>query len=898
MSGAYIKGLLTATLILFLAPVPPAFSQCASRVVLGNASSLSGIAGGSTNFYRNLIIQDLALAHRTSLESVTLHFDYQIEYEVDTCCRDSVKLLITRFTVKTRPVRYYEFDISPSLLPGTTELVFHIKNEHRLVLDSLKAEISLPYLSRGDAFSCLVTVDEREKGISLSLHRAVFHYDRSSYERFRDHLLQVDRYYAAAALADSAIRWAGHGFLAETDDRAELLLRQSELARILRHTRPEKFLAVTGGGDPAGLDEKHYRLSLLNTRYKTLYRQPGNRAFLLAGMNERQRFFNHYLDWLDHYHRMSFTTDFRYVNFLEDVARPEITNQLLLHFIRDYHQDDSGVRPGINATARALGVELYRRGYDYERAGLQTRALEYFQAALELSRLMHDREMEEQAVNLVCRVKMDIVGSYTGISSRSLDRDNPALALQYLNYALEVLRQNHLPCLDSSVVYAQEARMAGRFTDKIPSLLEKKEYARAMAYLTSYQSLADMNPRIGLPSSYTGWLKAARQGLYDQTISRVGKLLEKEDWAEAEQLFRSLVRMSREYDDQITRDKEEERFDSRFRQLQYEDLIDEGKRYLGRDEGLIALYFFNKASFLEKSGLPSRDPLLIGYLQEAGLELLRQLIGEIEYRSLSGDFTGALELIAQADHLVDGSGLPPGNEIVMAFDSLKTVIWSSGCEQASRTYEEMLTAVIEARAEDDYLLALQKAQEAVDFSLEHIHCRIRDEEAWYQKISLEVPAAYQEMSLRLLSMEPSGAREYVEAYQQLSHFYYKHKLLDQGVLFVPMLDRVLASGNEEFLKKMLVYYEGRGDLDQAMQILWTLWANGSTARSLATEQRLLGRSTAARDVAAGPASRPWEILSGYTKGYSWFRAFKWKYKTAWLKESRYRFVDWPLIWKK
>ncbi len=171
----------------------------------------------------------------------------------------------------------------------------------------------------------------------LSFSRAVFHFSKSSYEKFRDRILQIDQYYAASLLADSTLIWAGHGFLSETGNRAEMILRQLELERIIKYIRPQRFNPDFGSGlnDINELTSKYQQLIRVNNRMKAIIEY---NSFLPESQDRtisEIELLKNYLDRLDYYHFLAFGTDFRFVNYIDSLATPEFNNAGIIKFSRN-----------------------------------------------------------------------------------------------------------------------------------------------------------------------------------------------------------------------------------------------------------------------------------------------------------------------------------------------------------------------------------------------------------------------------------------------------------------------------------------------------------------------------------------------------------------------------------
>jgi hypothetical protein len=137
--------------------------------------------------------------------------------------------------------------------------------------------------------------------------------------------------------------------------------------------------------------------------------------------------------------------------------------------------------------------------------------------------------------------------------------------------------------------------------------------------------------------------------------------------------------------------------------------------------------------------------------------------------------------------------------------ALDNYIHQNQCEKIFREYNDLMLKAEDSKDKNDFILALKITNDAVNISMNNISCRIRDDDAWYQKIMLEAPADFQQMESNLESFSGSS-NDYVKAYQDLKSFYYRNRLLEQGVVFIPLFERVIKSKDSLFLTGMLDHY--------------------------------------------------------------------------------------------
>jgi hypothetical protein len=203
-----------------------------------------------------------------------------------------------------------------------------------------------------------------------------------------------------------------------------------------------------------------------------------------------------------------------------------------------------------------------------------------------------------------------------------------------------------------------------------------------------------------------------------------------------------------------------------------------------------------------------------------------------------------------------------------------------------------------AEKEQDFIRAYQLSNDAIKLSMANLKCGINDEEAWLSKFRFEPLADYQQMEKDLDLLVDNPVTEYLAAFQELKRYYNKNKLLEEGVVFIPLSERVLQQKDVGFLTGMMDHYLYLKDLDQALKILKRLCELQVDPSLLKQRQEKLAKAMAVRDFTENHPEKPWEILESYTGKDKWYHAFNWSYKLEWLKTSGWKLKFWPFIWRK
>jgi hypothetical protein len=165
-------------------------------------------------------------------------------------------------------------------------------------------------------------------------------------------------------------------------------------------------------------------------------------------------------------------------------------------------------------------------------------------------------------------------------------------------------------------------------------------------------------------------------------------------------------------------------------------------------------------------------------------------------------------------------------------------------------------------------------------------------------VSLEVPANYQKMEKELEAVSDISYQDYLESYQELKSYYYRYKLLEKGIVFTPLYDRIIISRNREFLTGMLDHYIQSENYEHALRVLHRLKELELEEERVASRQKTIAEALANSDAKTSPDRKPAEILRERTGEDKWFHTFRRTYKMTWLRASKWKIKYWPFLWKK
>ncbi len=889
------------TLVIFLLLMDSAvlFSQCKEHFILHESSKAGGIADGTDNYYLDLIIQDIAIAGQKNFNEISLQFDYQVNYVTDRCIPGKVDISVLPVTVKCQPLFYHGYDISNAIRPAKADLVFNLLQDDGYVSDSLIFS-DIPLEKDSNLYTSMASVrNDTSFSLSVSFSRGIFHYTQASYELFRDRILEIDQYYAASLVADTTRIWVENGFLSETGNRPEMILRQAELERIIKYIQPGRFPSafLPGQYDIDGLDAKCQELIRTSKRFTAIINYDRFGSDVSGGMSSVKELIKNYLEVFDHYHRLAYRSDFRFVNFIEGLASPGFTNAGLFSVYRSICRNHPVNSHTLRSWCRLLVRGLIERGEVFDTTGNQLRALTYYNSAYDLARLMNLREDQSKALQLAGRMKSGISESYMEISRKSALTENPALAAQYFRDAMNLFSGKDEINPVPAWLHDYEIWLFEYFENQAIKYIDLKNYDKALIYLNEIQFHCLSSASYPCPEKFHDWMGMVRKGIYLDLLDKAWNLSLKNE-SQAEEFYRQAVAMRSMAGYRIEKVVREENLEVSFRQSNYDGLMQKGLSYYNTGEFVSALYYFNNALALEKFVLPRPYPDLYDYRQYAARRVILQFLSDGRVKTWANDLEGAELVAKQVRRMLTDYQFSENDSLASQYFYLEENILQNKCEKIVEEFNDLMSKAESARVNNDLVLAGKMTEDAVNLSMTHLDCGIRDDDAWNQKVLLESPSDFRKMEKELDELVHKSSTEYLLAFQDLRDYYYNEKLLEQGVVFIPLFDRVIQQKDSAFLVGMLDHYIMLKDFDHAFRLLKRLNELGISSTGLEDEQKTLAGFMARRDARDTTITKPWIRLESYVGHDKWFRSFRRSYESSWLKATGWKVKYWPFIWKK
>ncbi len=898
MMQMIIKVRMAVAVLIFILAAYQANSQCVLQFSDRMPMSFHGLATGDGQYYRNLIIQDLALERAVPPDQVSITGECLINWELKLCNPAFAEIRVRPVRIVHEPVLYRGFDISSSIHPGESDLVFYIAGDQGIPFDSLTMRRVQVEGDSGLYVATRYPIEPAGSRINIRFGRALCRFDADSYDNFRQMIQGIDRYYAAAAVADSALRWVRSGFLSEDGDLPRLQLRLFELERIIGLCQSAGLILTDRDSsfDPARLRSRLTELSRARTRLIAIISgkpdgMTGSAGLTVAALSKD------WFNWLDHYYSLSFRSDFANHAFFIEMSAPAFSQAFLNHLREHFAELNQGNPVPQKPAASILISEMMDRGKKYELAHDQSRALEYYRSASGLAIATGRQSLRPHLQSLECRMRSEIMASFLEISRKALAKNNPVMAVQYYRKARGLSADDPSGCQLEIIPAAFAQVLLDDMMQKAADLAQNGNYSRSWAYLSEIENLLQSDPALVRPQGLAGLMMMARQGVYAQMVRDSGRMLLMDDAEEGISLFQQAEDMRLTGAFNIVPVAEAEEVSRRITRLRYDSYLDEAASYSSRNEPDLALYYLNKAWALHTKVSPASPALEAERVNQARLVIDLKL-SEAKFKAWARDYEEARKTLAQAKGMFRDYGISDSDLLYTRYRLIFEDVFSNECEIAVVEFDSLMANLYRFRGAGDYIAALDYARRAVNHSLDHLSCRIQDEAAWQQKIELEPLAGFKAREKDLDRLAKKPVNVYIQAYREFQQEYYRKRLLNEGLVLEPLIEKAEAVRDTAFLSGMFDYYAQVKDFPYALRMLKRLKDEGVSPAQTRKMQWSLARSLARRDAPVYTGTEPWFLMHEYVGDDPYFRVFRWSYRLYFIGEDGWNIRYWPIIWKK
>jgi len=868
----------------------PVVSQDTSPAQSTATSSLvfNGLSGARSEYYRNLMIQDISLPQQIPAESVGFRLDIVVNYEVRKNGASQHQIKINSVAVTCDTVKYFGFDISSAVKPHFSTLSFKIKNSLGFIEDSVFfSDVPVgtdPSLYVSKSFQTV----SRNPHVEFSSARLIF--DEKAYETFRDEIALLDDYFAAAAILDSLMVWSDNHFPSGDGSVWGNYLQQLEIGRILSYIDHSPILMAV---ENKGLDPANAREKLENARRKKLraetilHRQVDEE---LDGITRKPLTYwtDRYFEWITGYEDLANAADHRFGQYYSGLSGLRIDNGLMVHqfkLLRKIlaHADENFHLPGTVYLLPRIFKKLYiEEASERILAGDIVSAVDLLENAHKLQGKVPGMDKGIDLEKEIDALKYELASFYLSLARMAAGKNNSSMSEGYLEMAGKIFEEMVAGEESSSMIAHVEQELYRQYFEQARALISQEEYRRAYQNLVYLQTKCSMG-KLDCTGEMKTLSRIALAGMYEQLLVKAIHRMQMDDWEECKASLDEAVNLRKASIFSINRDKREAEVALWLDQQVYDEDILEGVRYLHYGEHDIALYFFNKALLLENTTRIRKNEELIGFLRQASKPVVMERIEAGRARARGFFFEEGWEIVAECREMIKRFDLYSDAEVAGAIDDLVELLKLSQCEKFGQDYHQFLQQSEDRKEAGDYLQALDLVNEAIRMVLDDTICDVNDQEAWLARAVLEYPAEFAKKEKRALSFMPSEPESLIKYYHELQEYYMTMELEENGVVFVPLHIRVMQENDLPFLQSMMEYYFRLRDREKTVDVMKRMWMLHGYSPPAWLQKELAGW-LAGLDMKSG-CPDPLICLNSYAPADRSFKTFRRNYKWSWVTKS-------------
>ncbi len=660
---------------------------------------------------------------------------------------------------------------------------------------------------------------------TLVVHHLRFYFDEAALTRFKDRINLINDYYAANAILDTLAEMIKDVDFSLIDHYPSYFIMLEEMNKILTIMKEKNFVQGLNldSLDPAGFREKFDRISGISVIQSSTFL---NKIKMLGTLNlnfSPDTLIRQFLDGVSRYIRWSLLVTERNSTIYQDY--------LDRYFHLKAFKDDRGVIrdlarimypiQNIDSSLARLSRQLYKayriRAGDLIKKQQYTEVMELLKNAHNLSEIdpylkgkVNDRDLNSQAAN----------GIYDAL-------------LSVADFAVGDGRQD----------------MARAYISRAQNF--KKEH---MGFVTS-------------DSLFNKVFKEVTEVLF----SKCDTLYSNSRYFEALDCFNNCDKGF----DPMTSALIHQRFEHKAQFCRYKILIYDGVDSLVKHDIHEAYRkFFLARQLSQKEHFPP-DSLLDSLCTFTFPEYLTPILRSGEERILSNHMDKARKFADSIVSVFRTTGIKCSNEFSEAFARYMMKIEERECRNITESVAVILQRSQRENALKNFILAAS-SEDTVMMLIEHNpYCLIQYDGLQDTILKYEQAVEFQKMQKNIDHLFMSGQyKKAISGYPEMETCFAANQVSRFGLECIPLYDYIHKKSRPNLTVQVILYYNGKNDLQEAFRYLKLLRAQNYPERSARSCQKILGKSFATKDFNGQPKKDPVLMVMGYCGIDKWMKGFR------------------------
>ena len=837
----------------------------------------------------DFFIREIARYNLSGLYNTSFTFHYSVHKRIQKVSPNTFNVFAQLVGEKcTGDIYYKDFDISDILMPEKAD--FNI-----IVIDSgnyfYSREFKEIEFDKSNTFSTEFSFEtlKENKNYTLSIEDIIFYSDNNDREAFFKRIHTIDNYYASIDAIDYAIDKFTEIELTP-NSIIETYLKIKELERIYNKISQAGFATELNlkKNDIAGFYEKLTKFKREITRYNSYFNILLSSIDFLKLDNNIANCAENYVNEVASYYLLSQQVSHSHSYYFYSLSEINYT----LSFINRYFNglEDIIVKSGYCYDTRKILTDIKNEVF----IAYLNKASEFIdseQYYLAKGLLLNAQSFFDATVNgsnpvelniLISKANYGIYDSYLHLIDRAIDVGNYKLAENYINKAQSFQQENSVSIISNRHIERISGKLVQLYISKGYRLLEEDEFKDAIYCFSEAHMICNEINQYNYDYEIKHGLIHARNGLYNNLITRAGLYLKSENISTAKTCMDNVNALLSKYPSKIIISREAEKISSEINYHTYKDLNAEGRILLESGNYTLAYQKFLKAFELEEVSDFDFDDDLPLLFQHAASPVLVDLCSLGEVKVKKNQLDEARKIYENCFSLQDEYGLIFEPNVQQSLTLLNNSIFNKHCENSVIEFNEIISAFNNSVDQGDFISAIEILDQTNNVFSKNYYCEF-DRELVVEMRRKYTPASDYQKLARIArdALVSEDHQKFIETHQKMEELSSNYEVIRKYIEPMPLHYLFSAKKNLAFLESSINYYKSEDEIDMALKLLRVLEANNFSNKETKSIQQKLAYKMAKTDKANARSEDPKINVEKYTEGKSYYKHFKKTYIKNW-----------------
>ena len=830
----------------------------------------------SANRANNLIINQLALAHKkiTEKTSFIFHYTYNLSLRYGAEGQLEATMMLNP-GVSTGDVTMFGFDLSGILVPGTCDLSIGLYNPYgELIYNQTHKGMPLEELN-GTNLLASFPDSLWSKGNGLQAQFSLFDFTDQNYQLAVTELNGIMNYKAALSLADTLenrIRKARVRQLSPAAAFGEVVFSNKSIRLLGEANRTRTILLP--GNDPGQLSAKYSVVQFRHFELIDHLMKPGSLSPVSG--NGYLQVSTAYVATMRNVLQLTQNTDhqsspFYYRLFSNCLSLSQISS---MDRLLNQYSAKKNFKINRNLLSMRILQQLQLFADELVENGRYAEAVDLLASGEKFAGANPSVSLPVSLTQRLNNARSGLTASYTRVVNKALDARLPDLANKYLSEAELYAEKYGIQELEATGLSMLYQQMADQHIAKGTSRLQKTDFSGALAEFDKAYNLHSTKFGVALSSNYFKGQRGAVGGIVENKFLQASTALNNgADTLAAEQIASALAFADNypEYhpDLALVDSLKTKVADIGYTRNLQAALV--AKRNFESDKVVL---FMKQAALLARDFKVQYSPVYDSLKVHSVIPHLNKMYSNGRLKLWAGEPEEALSIAREADYLLDIFYLTREKSIVDQRNDLYALAEELLCSQVTGELESLITQIDNQYSNNRFASAEPLIAEARELIFSRSWCGLSTAEL--NAVLKKHGNSIRWNKMHQASLEQIEQGDYIQGIDllQQSEALYSHYRLDTlGLMNTGLFELALNSTQMPLLRYSVDYFIARNKPDQALEIMEKIRLTGISATEAGQLQESLARVMAKRDLELSHDPVLKTMLKIYTGGDKWYKRF-------------------------